>query len=88
VVISDMRATTQAVHALAFNVAGTVPGPILVGMLSDRWAGVAGERSLGWALAAVGAIGFLAAAAYWIASLSHDRDVEAADAEHAAVTPA
>jgi predicted MFS family arabinose efflux permease len=83
VVSSDMRATTSAVMQLIFNVLGAVIGPILVGVLSDRWSGLAGVRSLGWALAAVGLVGFVAAACYWIAAGRHNRDVAAAVAEEA-----
>lgn len=77
----DMRATASAVLQLIFNVLGAVIGPILVGVLSDHWAPLAGARSLGWALAAVGAFGFLSATAYWISSWTHRSDVEGAQAE-------
>lgn len=81
VVASDMRATTSAVLQLIYNVLGAVSGPILVGVLSDHWAPVAGERSLGWALAAVGGVGFVAAGCYWMGARTHNRDVAAATAE-------
>lgn len=83
VVTSDMRATTLATHMVFFNILGTAPGPILVGMFSDAWAPHFGPQALGWALAAVGGFGFLSAGSYWMASRRHNRDVAAAQAEEA-----
>ncbi|MDB5448741.1 MAG: transporter, family, hexuronate transporter, partial [Phenylobacterium sp.] len=84
VVTSDMRATASAVMLFTFTIGGAMTGPILVGVISDRLLPIVGEqRALGHALACLGVMGFLAAAAFWIAARRHNADVEAVALEEA-----
>jgi len=84
VVTSDMRATASAVMLFTFTVGGAMTGPILVGAISDRLLPIVGEeRALGNALACMGLMVFLAAAAFWMASRRHNADVAAAAREEA-----
>ena len=80
VVHPGLRATATSLAVIVLNLGGLAVGPVLTGLLSDRFGLVP-------ALAAVSALGVVAAAALWQGSRRYPRDRAAAALAGAVTSP-
>jgi MFS transporter, Spinster family, sphingosine-1-phosphate transporter len=80
VVPPGLRATATSLAVLVMNLGGLAVGPVLTGLLSDRFGLVP-------ALAAVSALGVAASAALWQGSRHYPRDRAAAALRGAVTSP-